>query len=224
MLPLYLYAMRYWGHHARKADTDCDEVITFLQRDARVDQAEIYYAGSTDWYSAVGPQMKGIHVAARFGLERALQRLLSLPGGPTPDARGRLGLTPLICAAESGQQGVVTLLLATGAADVAAYDCDKRTALHCAAQEGHEVIVQALVATGKADVNGVDSWGYTALGAAAKRGHEGVVRTLLATANVDVDGRGCLDPGTHNHWIRLKGTGLESTPLYCAARDGMRAS
>ena len=192
--PLYDYAAGQWGHHAREADTDCDEVMTFLQRDAQVD-ASGNGPKDYDYWRAErrAGQTIGLHLAANFGLDRALQRLLSLPGGHAPDIRGRKARTPLICAAMNGHQGAVELLLATGAVDATAYDRYKKFApLHYAARGGHEGVVQALLATGAVDVNewrlngSLNSGPPLTLAAAA--GHGGTVRMLLATGKVDVNG------------------------------------
>ncbi len=193
----YDYAATHWGHHARKADTDCDEVMAFLQCNTLVENVDTYrrrlYPDGLDSTRFEG-QMQGIHLAAMYGLERALRRLLFPPCGVTPDARGYGGYTPLMLAARFGREGVVTLLLATGAVDAAAA-CNHRklTALHCAAEGGHEAVVRELLGREEVDVNAGDDIGATPIMFAANEGHEGVVRLLLATGRVDLEVEACGD-------------------------------
>ncbi len=225
--PLYKYAAEYWGQHARNADTDCDEVMTFLQLDAQVNASvdgwnHFSYLMSTrrTTREATERPMTGLHVSASFGLERALRRLLTLPGSSDADVLGSWGRTPLICAAMEGQERIVKLLLATGAVDINAQETgrgptplrleteqDRRdatfqtllaidnvcglTPLSLAAKRGHEGIVRMLLAIDQVDVNLGDTRGTTPLGHAIERGFEGVVRMLLDTGKVDVNERCC---------------------------------
>ncbi len=218
---LYKYAAAYWGQHARDADTDCDEVMAFLQLDAQVD------ASVDGWKhfaytarDATERPMRGLHLAASFGLERALQRCLTLPGSSAPDIIGSWGRTPLICAAMGGQEGVVKLLLATGAVDVNAQatgsgpaplrlDAEQdriyvvfqallgidtvsgHTPLISAVKRGHEGIVRMLLAIDQVDVNVGDARRTTALGYAIERGLERIVRMLLDTGKIDINACCC---------------------------------
>ncbi len=221
--PLYEYASECWGQHARDSDTDCDEVMAFLQLDAQVNASVdgwrypcyVLSTGQTT-REATERRMTGLHVAASFGLERALQRLLTLSGSSNPDMLGSWGRTPLICAAMEGHSGIVKLLLATGDVDINAQEtghgpapqylaADKRppgnmlqalmaileglTPLGVAILGGHEGVVRMLLATGEVDVNLGHNDGATPLCVAARKGHEGIVRMLLDTGKVDVNAR-----------------------------------
>lgn len=209
--PLYDYAAKHWGHHAREAETDCDEVMTFLQRDVQTELSDGYHRRRYNGYHCMSGhpgQTRGIHLAAAFGLERALRRLISITGGSTLDIPDQVGRTPLILAAAGGWEGVVTLLLATGKVDVNRLDLRGLTALCAAADRGREGVVRVLLATDHIDV---DAWDHprqstpdptaetwdtlsgasgTPLCYAADIGDEGIVRLLLATGKVDVNARG----------------------------------
>jgi ankyrin repeat protein len=91
------------------------------------------------------------------------------------------GQTALHCAAGSGKDEVVRLLLNWETkADVTVKDEEGRTALHCAAGNGSEKVVNLLLQNeGVLDVDEPDNCRQTALFYAARRGYEDVVQTLL---------------------------------------------
>ena len=83
------------------------------------------------------------------------------------------------CAADSGHEVLVQLLLATGKADVESKDKYGRTPLLWAAKKGHEAVVRLLLMTGMADVESKDNeYGRTPLSWDAENGHEAVVHLL----------------------------------------------
>jgi ankyrin repeat protein len=96
--------------------------------------------------------------------------------------------TPLLYAAEKGNQGIVRLLVETGKVDIDVKNKDGVTPLLWAAKNGHDAVVKQLLETGKVDVDIKDS-GYrqTPLWYAARNGHNAVVKLLLETGKVDVD-------------------------------------
>lgn len=104
---------------------------------------------------------------------------------PQVNARwGRVGLTPLMCAALTGLHGVVHGLVSAGAR-VDARDALARTALLLAAQAGHETCVHELIACG-ASVDAQSARGVTPLMAAAAAGKEATILELL-WAGSDID-------------------------------------
>ncbi|KAG8526619.1 uncharacterized protein KY384_008820 [Bacidia gigantensis] len=91
---------------------------------------------------------------------------------------GRGGWTPLLRAAEKGQEGIVRLLLDRGA-DIEAGNPTSRTALACATENQHEAVVDLLLSRG-ADVDAEDEFGWRALHLASfHHGGEGVALSLL---------------------------------------------
>lgn len=122
-----------------------------------------------------------VHIAAYFGLDRALSALLL--NGADKDAQGNDGGTPLMMAAARGHLSIVGSLLAAGA------NMDTADAPLCVATiEGHLPIVESLLAAG-ADVNirsATSRWTAlhyasrsTALHCAAKLGHDRILSALL---------------------------------------------
>ncbi len=112
--PLYDYAARNWGHHARVASTEVEKLtLGLLESEAKVSAASqamlvsISYSG----YSQRVPRpMTGVHVAAYFGLREAIMTLLK--NGHYPDTKDtEYGRTPLLYAAENGHEAVVNCCL-----------------------------------------------------------------------------------------------------------------
>jgi hypothetical protein len=99
-----------------------------------------------------------------------------LAAGADPNARGQIGLTPLISAALGGRADIAKLLVDKGAAVNAKSD-NGMTALMVAAAEGHKEVAQLLLSKG-ADANILDPSGLSAFKIAALRQHEEVAALL----------------------------------------------
>lgn len=194
--PLYSYATHNWGHHASKSSSLPQGILDFLNCDAKVEaSARELMRGQT------GPmQVRGLHLAAHFGVKSAVQFLLHSNEVNLKDKYTR---TPLWYAAVKGDASVVELLLDHGA-DVECVDDDEgRTPLYCAAIGGHEGAVRLLLDRG-ADPNAKEScWGISPIASAASEGHEGVVRMLMDQG---------ADPELKDNWGR--------TPMSYAAEAG----
>ena len=123
---LYDYAARNWGSHAHGDLGEVEKLIVdFLKSEAKVtasSQAMIvslnyYFKG----YSQKAPrQMKGVHLAAYFGLRDMMTALLK--NRYEPDSKDSDRRTPLSWAAENGHEAVVKLLLATEKVDLDSKD------------------------------------------------------------------------------------------------------
>ncbi|CZR69583.1 uncharacterized protein PAC_19483 [Phialocephala subalpina] len=115
---LYDYAAHNWGYHARQASTSCQDVIEFLQKQAQVEassqalMAVKRWSGHRKYSQEVPKQMTGLHLAAYFGVDEAVQFLI---GSDSPDPEDSYGRTPLSWAAGSGHEAVVKQLLDKGA-------------------------------------------------------------------------------------------------------------
>jgi ankyrin repeat protein len=188
---LYKYAARNWGHHARQASKSSQLIIDFLKSKGKVEASSQALITNKDYignlYSQRFPRnMTGLHLAAYFGLEEAVNAVLSSKHDPDPtNSHGR---TPLSYAAANGHEAVVRLLLEKGA-DVDAKEEDGWTALIRATARGHEAVVRLLLEKG-ADVDAKEQYNRrTALIWAAVRGHEAVARLLL-DKGADVDAKG----------------------------------
>lgn len=153
---LYDYAARYWGHHARSALILDPLVTAFLRGEAEVEASSQVLLDPARSESREQQQnhnapmhTTGLHLAAYFGIERAVRVLLSRYGRDPKDGYSR---TPLSWAAQNGHEVVVRLLLAEGA-DRTMKDSSRFTPLLWARQGNHEAIVRLL----EGGVNG--EWG-----------------------------------------------------------------
>jgi hypothetical protein len=178
---LYDYAAHNWGHHARETSTLCQGVVEFLQKQAQVEASSQALMAvkrrSGDVYSQEVPkQMTGLHLAAYFGVDKAVQFLI---GSDSPDPKDSYCRTPLSWAAERGHEAVVKLLLEKGADLETRDDNSGQTPLSLAAESGHEVMVKLLLEKGADLETRDDNSGRTPLSLAAESGHEAVVKLLL---------------------------------------------
>ncbi|KAF4122149.1 hypothetical protein GMORB2_7742 [Geosmithia morbida] len=97
----------------------------------------------------------------------------------------RVHLCPLSWAVRQGHEGIVRLLINSGAF-VDTKDPNGDTPLCVATRMSHEAIVSMLVRAG-ADVNTRCGDGTPPLLIAARKGHDGLVRLLLASERIDID-------------------------------------
>ncbi len=241
--PLYDYAAHNWGHHAREASgafASIPEVVTFLENNAQVEASsqallvEKRWSGHVEYSQKFTKQMKGVHLAAYFGIRPTVQLLLE-KGADVNKATIKYGLTLLYIASEKGHVEVAQLLLNKGA-DVNTTDVEGRTPLYQASENGHVEVVQLLLKRG-ADVNKARiKYGLTPLCQASKNGHVEVVRLLLekgADVNTtDVDGWTPLYQASENGHVEVvrllleKGADVNTTnvdgwtPLYQASENG----
>jgi len=152
---LYDYAAHNWGIHARDAP-EYQGVIDFLEDMKKVEaSSQALMAVKSSWdstYSQDFPkQMTGLHLAAYFGVQTAMNKLLQ--HWQHVDLKDSYGRTPLSRAAENGHAAVVELLLATGKVDIDSKDISGQTPLSSAAENGHAAVVELLLSTGKVDVD-----------------------------------------------------------------------
>ncbi|PTB50089.1 hypothetical protein M431DRAFT_524041, partial [Trichoderma harzianum CBS 226.95] len=113
---LYNYAARNWGHHARKTLTLCQEVMEFLEQQAKVEaasQALMMPAQSSNYSQRAPRRMTALHLVAYFGIEDAAMALFQ--NAVEIDAKNTDSQTALSLAAKNGHSRVVELLHENGA-------------------------------------------------------------------------------------------------------------
>ena len=161
---LYDYAAHYWGNHARKALTLCQEVIGFLKSELKTEAASQAllsikeYPEHSDYSQEVPRQMTGLHLAAYFGLYEAATTLLR--HGQNLDLKDSYGRTPLSYAATNGHGLVIELLVEKGA-QLESESSYGQTPLSWASRNGHEASVKLLLKKG-AQLESKDSYGQMA--------------------------------------------------------------
>ncbi|KAF5689763.1 ankyrin repeat protein [Fusarium circinatum] len=202
--PFYHYAAKNWGHHARDSSISVDELIehfnpgTQLMKSVCVLLVRESSISITEYWPTPPRSTSRLHIAAYFGLENIVQKLLLTcsQADPTDD----FNRTPLSYAAEQGYETVIELLIDNGAdKDSRAtdeYQYEGRTPLSFAAEKGHEAAAQTLINRGACLhlVCGTAfgrGRGWTPLSYATQRGHKTVVTLLLESgAELEYDNSG----------------------------------
>jgi hypothetical protein len=111
--PLYDYAARNWGHHARAAPAEVERsAVDFLKSEAKIFSSSQAMMASRDYFGysqRVPKQMTGLHLAAYFGLREAVIALLK--NGYDRNVKDTYRQTPLSWAVRNGHEAAVKLLL-----------------------------------------------------------------------------------------------------------------
>lgn len=178
--PLYEYAVKHWGEHARIGINE-PGILEFLQKRPNVDAASQSLLTYKTFSQSVPKQMTGLHLAVWFGLQNIAKALLS-KGCYSARERNTYGESALSIAAAHGHLHIVQLLLAY-TVEVDSRDGIGRTPLSLAAEAGYLEVVQYLASYG-ADCDAGDDFKRTPLSYAAEGGHEAVVQYLLSRASV----------------------------------------
>ncbi|KAH7121183.1 hypothetical protein B0J11DRAFT_59184 [Dendryphion nanum] len=182
--PFYDYAARYWGHHGRGVSENIVEsFLTLLDSEGKVSASSQVIMPDGDDYCFLDcrfhtPQMTGVHLAAYFGIETLLLRLID--NGHDLSAKESHGWTPLWLAAKEGYLDITRTLLDKGA-EADPQDWEKRTPLWLAAKRNHEEVTRLLLENGanpNARPMGIFDDGQTPIWFAVKNGHTRMVKLL----------------------------------------------
>lgn len=179
--PLYDYAAQNWGRHAYASS--CRDTISFLKRQAAVEaSSQVLLARKSDvadrdFIDQSSQQITGLHLAAYFDLEEAVETLCDEDDGYDVDVRNGKSCTPLSYAAWRGNETTAKLLLEKGA-DIEAKDDHHTTPLSLAAWYGREATVRLLLERG-ADIEARDKDGCTPLHYAVANRRESTIQLLL---------------------------------------------
>lgn len=183
--PLYDYAARYWGHHARVATGSVEELtLSFLgsmPKIAASAQAAMVHPDAPRYSQRAPRGVTGLHLAAMFGLTQTVMKLLL--SGHEPNPQDTFNQTPMLLAAANGHDKVVSLLLAGGQTKVNCGDKYGRTPISWAARMGHRAVVQQLLMSDDVDPNSKDNYDQTALTLAKENGHDDIADLLEAEGN-----------------------------------------
>ncbi|KAF2179314.1 ankyrin, partial [Zopfia rhizophila CBS 207.26] len=117
-----------------------------------------------------------LHIAAKFGQERAIRQLLS--AGAKKDARDNNNQTPLSICACYDVEPIIPQLLADRFIDLEVKDESGRTPISLAAEKGQVKVLELLIAH-DANKNVLDNSRWTPLFWAAYEGHVEAVGYLL---------------------------------------------
>jgi ankyrin repeat protein len=241
---LFDYSARYWGYHARVANSDEEEVIMRLLKNennlsatSQVLLASTSYAG----YSQKVPrQTRGTHIAAHFGLAKAMKTLLE--HGEALNEPDSFGQTPLWWAARSGHAEVVELLLAEPGILVNARDTEHgQTPLFVAVSHGNDEVARLLLERDDVDVNAADTeYGRSPLSFAARAGGDVAIGLLVRRPSIKINAGDTLYNASPLSWaarnghekvvaellkhpdidVEYKDSEYEMTPFSWAARNG----
>ncbi|RBR01921.1 hypothetical protein FVER53263_20921 [Fusarium verticillioides] len=200
--PFYHYAAKNWGHHARDSSISVDELIEHFNPGTQLMKSvcvllvrESSIPGT--WYWPKPPRSTSrLHIAAYFGLENIVQKLLLTCS--QADLTDDYNRTPLSYAAEQGYETVIELLIDNGAdkdsQGTDEYEHEGRTPLSFAAEKGHEAAARTLI-NQKASLHLACGTrferGLTPLSYATRCGHMAVVTLLLESgAELEYDNSG----------------------------------
>ncbi|PCG99584.1 Hypothetical protein PENO1_002190 [Penicillium occitanis (nom. inval.)] len=159
--PVYHYAARYWGYHAKEAYSEVKGLVDgFFQCTSTLTSAAQVLSLERNFRSCIPLAYKGVsglHIASWFGLDVKVKELLEDPR--CHDAADNRGRTALHWAIRNAQALTAELLIREGV-DVNLADENSRTVLHYAASQGDNRLIQLLVKNG-AHLEVVDKSGQT---------------------------------------------------------------
>lgn len=193
--PLYQYAIKFFGEHARAGPETMQLkqlVLDFLGNDHKM----------LSVVQAIGRlTVKGtaIHLAAFFGVERIITHFLE--NGCNINERATGGWTPLHWAAEGECTGAIKLLIDRGA-EINPKDINGRTPLSWACYHGKKDVMKLLLENG-ADFGSADNSGKSPLEVAVQYNRQVIVKLLLengADAKSNKNGRTLLYSAIENNY------------------------
>ena len=185
--PFLKYAAQYWGHHSHGTiqQTVMDSALEFLSNDNKASGAGqvLLLLDRECWFQChEAPELRGVHLAAFFGLEIFMVALLEK--AVDIEAKDDNRKSALHWAVERQHPAIVQLIIEKGA-DVNAKDKYGNTALHIAISKGDDSMVLLLIENG-AYIKAEGSRGYTPLHTAALMGYKAVVQLLIEKgANIE---------------------------------------
>lgn len=177
--------------------------------------------------------------AAKNGSEDQVRKILAENPVVDVNRSGESGYRPLHWACQNGNDQIVSLLLARPDLNVNQKNNSSLTPLMLACMRGHDVCAGLLLSDPRIKVNLGDNNSTTALSMACMSGRGKVVTLLLAHPDINVNQKSggfatspfmeackggfvdCVRPMLKDPRVDVNATDAgESTPMYCAARNG----
>jgi len=189
-VPFLEYSSLHWGRHAKIELSDHAKSLALdllsrydshIASTLLVDEIQGYLSSQHTHHL-----FTGLHCASYFGIDEMVAALIEAQGSDINQGDCR-GVTPLILAAQEGNQGAVGLLLAQDGINPDKPDNSGGTPLWWASYKGNEGVVRLLLARDDVNPDKPDNDRGAPLWWAAFNGHEGVVRLLLARGDVNPD-------------------------------------
>jgi hypothetical protein len=178
--PLFVYAARYWGTHARFENVSSrikEGLICLFDADQPHFGRWLYRSDlciRIQWDEK--PRVAPLYVAAKLGIHDAAEHIIA-EHPEQMNAINSIDETSMHVAAEVGHAGILTLLLKHGT-DVDVRDMRQQTPLHRASREARLEAGQFLLDHG-ADINAQGFHKTTPLHIAVRHGHVEFARMLL---------------------------------------------
>ncbi|KAE9376058.1 ankyrin [Stipitochalara longipes BDJ] len=154
---LYSYAAQNWGHHAREASADVGQhqqlIINFLESEIKVSscsQAMMVSKRYSRYSQRMPREMRGMHLAAFFGLRDTIMNLLKHEHDADP--KDGFGRTPLSYASENGYETITKQLLARSDVEINSKSNYGWTPLSFALVGGHKAVVRQLLARNDVEI------------------------------------------------------------------------
>ncbi|KAK2037850.1 ankyrin [Colletotrichum somersetense] len=186
--PLLEYAVLHSFKHVVKSyeKDDDNRAAGFLLSDARRSFVQAMYHLDPEW--SIETDASALHIAVYLGLTDVVSILID--EGEDVDARDFFGATPLMYAADRGNEGLPELKSLLDAGADASITCNAgSTALIRAVGSNAESLVTRLLRVSDVNINAIPSDGSTssALITSVKSASQSIVKKLVARKDVDVN-------------------------------------
>jgi len=193
-VPFLEYSSLHWGRHAKIELSDHAKSLALdllsrydshIASTLLVDEIQGYLSSQHTHHL-----FTGLHCASYFGIDEMVAALIEAQGSDINQGDCR-GVTPLILAAQEGNQGAVGLLLAQDGINPDKPDNSGGTPLWWASYKGNEGVVRLLLARDDINPDKPDKDGETPFCVASTNGHKGIASLLLS--------QGAINPGKRNN-------------------------
>jgi len=188
--PFLEYCSINWGMHAKRELSDRSRSLALQMFQEYDGHISVKLLLRQPKYKLVdlheGLPFSGLDCASFFGIVEIVTALIEM-GAPGIDEGRFRGYTPLIWAAQNGQEEMVKILLERGHVNPDKPDEKGQTPISHAARNGHVGVVKILLAQENVNPNNSDLGGKRPLRYAAQNGHTAVVRVLLERNDVNIN-------------------------------------